>query len=149
MVQVTTENGSTESYAGDVSVEATWEGLQSVPEAVLVDVRTRAEWSFVGVPDLSALGKEPLMVEWQSFPSMEVNPSFTDVISEAVKDSSAPIYLLCRSGARSRAAAIMLTASGHSSCFNILGGFEGPHDASRQRGKIEGWKARGLPWVQG
>ena len=36
----------------DVDVETAWKVLQSSPRSQLVDVRTRAEWSYVGIPDL-------------------------------------------------------------------------------------------------
>ena len=136
-------------YAGDVDVADAWEGLKSDPAAVLVDVRTKAEWTFVGVPDLSEAGKEVVLVEWQVFPSMEVNPGFVDAVAEGASDPSSPVYFICRSGARSKSAAIALTHAGYATCYNVSGGFEGPHDGVQHRGTIDGWKARGLPWVQG
>ena len=136
-------------YAGDVDVAEAWGGVRENSGAVLVDVRTRAEWSFVGVPDLSEAGKEPLLVEWQAFPAMEINASFVDAVSSVATDKTAPIYFLCRSGARSKSAAMAMTAVGYSACYNISDGFEGPHNAEQHRGSIAGWKARGLPWVQG
>lgn len=138
-----------EGYAGDVEVDEAWNGLRSDEKSVLVDVRTTAEWNFVGVADLSELGKESILVEWQSYPTMAPNPAFVDDVAGAVPDREAPVYLLCRSGARSKAAAIALTQAGFKTCFNVSGGFEGPHDADRHRGSTDGWKARGLPWIQG
>lgn len=120
--------------------------------AALVDVRTVAEWSFVGVPDLGQLSKRALFQEWQGYPSMQVDPGFADRVAEALGAAGAgpdtPVYFLCRSGARSQAAAAAMTAHGFSRCFNILGGFEGPLDSSRHRGGSAGWKADGLPWMQ-
>ena len=115
-----------------------------------VDVRTRAEWSFVGVPDLSAAGKEPVLMEWQLFPTMSLNPGFAADLSSALGQArkNAPVLFLCRSGARSRAAAIAMTGVGFSRCFNILGGFEGDLDGMKHRGRQNGWKAADLPWVQ-
>ncbi len=43
--------------AGDVDVERAWKILNEEPDAVLIDVRTQAEWTFVAVPDVSSLGK--------------------------------------------------------------------------------------------
>ena len=136
-------------YAGDVDVAAAWEAVKAVPNSVLVDVRTEAEWSFVGVPDLSSIEKQPVLVEWQVFPTMDLNGSFVDAVAAASPDKSAPIYFLCRSGARSKSAAIAMTQQGYKECFNIAQGFEGPHDVEQHRGSTHGWKARGLPWVQG
>lgn len=140
------------SYAGDISPAEAWATLEREPQAALVDVRTVAEWSFVGVPDLGALAKAPLFQEWQSYPSMQVDPGFADRVAEALAASGAgadtPVFFLCRSGARSRAAAIALTARGFTRCFNIAGGFEGPPNSLRHRGGTGGWKADGLPWMQ-
>ncbi|GAA0539380.1 rhodanese-related sulfurtransferase [Rhizomicrobium palustre] len=138
---------STSDYAGDVSVTEAWELISQ--GAVLVDVRTAAEWAFVGLPDLSSLGRTVARVEWQSFPSGQPNPGFLpEVVAAVGEDKDAKILFLCRSGARSRAAAIALTAAGYENCFNVAGGFEGDLDQHRQRGKINGWKAEGLPWAQ-
>ncbi|MGQ0674419.1 MAG: rhodanese-like domain-containing protein [Hyphomicrobium sp.] len=137
----------------DVSVGAVWEQLKQDPAAVLVDVRTRAEWAFVGVPDLAALGKRVLTVEWQSFPDSRVDPGFAGRLGELLAASGTgkgdPVFFICRSGGRSRMAAEEMAATGFVRCSNVADGFEGPLDQSRQRGKVAGWKAAGLPWVQG
>ncbi|WP_298818639.1 rhodanese-like domain-containing protein [uncultured Roseibium sp.] len=139
-------------YAGNFSAKEAFQQLSEQQDAVLVDVRTQAEWAFVGIPDLRPIGKEPVLAEWQSFPSSGPNPDFASTVSnQLVKkglDQSAPIYFLCRSGARSQAAAIALTQAGYTHCYNISDGFEGPLDADRHRGTQAGWKAAGLPWIQ-
>ncbi|MBX3489870.1 rhodanese-like domain-containing protein [Parvibaculum sp.] len=139
-----------DDYAGDVTPEEAFRVLGADPNATLVDVRTRAEWSFVGLPDLSGMGKEPMLLEWQVFPAMERNPRFADDLASALgpDKKDVPVFFLCRSGARSRAAAIALTAAGFGRCFNIAGGFEGDLDSARHRGGRNGWKATGLPWAQ-
>lgn len=139
-------------YSGDVSSAQAYEALSSDPNAVLVDVRTQAEWTFVGVPDLQPIGKEAVFVEWQSFPPSGPNPNFTQTLSDRLGqkglDLSTPIYFLCRSGARSQAAATALTQAGFTNCYNIADGFEGALDADAHRGTRSGWKAAGLPWQQ-
>ena len=140
---------SSGGYAGDVDVTEAWEAVKTNPGAVLVDVRTQAEWNFVGVPDLSEGGKEPVLVEWQVFPTMQVNASFVDAVSAAAPDKASPVYFLCRSGARSKSAAMAMTQAGYQTCYNISDGFEGSHDTNQHRGATNGWKASGLPWVQG
>lgn len=140
------------SYAGDVEVRDAWQRLGDRPHAVLVDVRSRAEWTFVGVPDLTELGKEPLFIEWQSFPGMERNPGFVDALAEELgargvgQDNE--LYFLCRSGGRSASAAKAMAAAGFTRSFNVAGGFEGNLDGDRHRGTVDGWKAAGLPWKQ-
>jgi rhodanese-related sulfurtransferase len=59
------------------------------------------------------------------------------------------VFLLCRSGARSRAAAIALTEAGFRQAFNISDGFEGDADQDGHRCNRNGWKAENLPWRQG
>jgi rhodanese-related sulfurtransferase len=139
-------------YAGDIEPKEAWALLQGDPKAQLVDVRTAAEWTFVGVPDLSALARKAILVEWQVYPDMGKNTAFDDAVIARLAAAGAavvsPVAFLCRSGARSRAAAIALTAKGFSRCFNVAGGFEGDVDAGRHRGNMNGWKASGLPWVQ-
>jgi rhodanese-related sulfurtransferase len=140
------------TYAGDVNAIEAYSLLEREKSAVLVDVRTKAEWKYVGVPDLSKIGKKTVLLEWQEFPSMEVNGHFVvqldDILNERGAGSDAPIIFICRSGARSRAAAIAMTRSGWRRCLNIDKGFEGPLDDKGRRGALDGWKARGLPWTQ-
>ena len=125
-------------YAGDIGAAEAWDMLNSDPKAQLVDVRTVAEWNFVGLPDLSALGRQVHCIEWQSFPSMAPNPDFVaeaaGALDAAGADTDTPVLFLCRSGARSRAAAMAMTAAGFHKAFNIAGGFEGDLDGERHRG---------------
>lgn len=115
--------------------------LQENSSARLVDVRSQAEWSWVGrIPGA-------VEIEWQSFPGMQVNPDFLEHLSLKVPKESLVMFI-CRSGVRSNQAAIAASESGYSNCFNILEGFEGDKDANGHRGIQEGWKAAGLPWVQ-
>ncbi|MFV0253557.1 MAG: rhodanese-like domain-containing protein [Beutenbergiaceae bacterium] len=134
------------SYAGDLTPSQAWELLQAQPDAVLVDVRTQAEWTFVGVPDLSQIGKQPLLVEWSSMQAGPDPAAFLQAVT-AVVEADTPIVLLCRSGHRSVAAAQTLTAAGYGCSYNIEDGFEGPLDAAGHRG-ARGWRADGLPWRQ-
>ncbi len=137
-----------DDYAGDISPKQAWAMLAEGPDAVLVDVRTDAEWTYVGLPDLSSIGKRTIGVMWQSYPDMAVNAGFVDDVRKAELSPDAAVLLLCRSGVRSRSAAIALTAAGFRRCYNVAGGFEGPCDARGHRGAAAGWKADGLPWEQ-
>jgi rhodanese-related sulfurtransferase len=136
------------SYAGDLKPTEAWKLLAEDKRTQLVDVRTRPEWMFVGLPDLGALGKRVLLQSWQVFPTMAVDDKFTAEIQRQISDRDTPILFLCRSGGRSRAAAMALTAAGYSRCYNVAEGFEGNPDAERHRGTVGGWKAAGLPWSQ-
>jgi rhodanese-related sulfurtransferase len=140
--------GGTAAYAGDVSAQEAWTKLAADARAALVDVRSDAEWTFVGLPDLAPVGKRPVLVPLQVFPGMKPNPNFAAEVAQALPAKDAPVYFICRSGGRSRTAAIALTALGYTQCFNVAGGFEGDLDGERHRGRAGGWKAAGLPWVQ-
>jgi rhodanese-related sulfurtransferase len=137
----------------DVPVKDVWAALQGNPKAVLIDVRTRSEWAFVGMPDLSGLGSKPILVEWQTFPDNRLNPAFVEQVAEQLAavgaDQGSELFFICRSGGRSLMAARAIAAQGYTHCHNVADGFEGPLDPHRQRGTVAGWKAEGLPWLQG
>ncbi len=139
---------TTEGYAGEVTSREAWDILAEDGSARLVDVRTDAEWAFVGLPDLASLGKDPVRVAWQIFPAMAPNAEFVDQVAAAGVARDHTVLLICRSGARSRKAAIALTQQGFARCLNVSDGFEGPLDEGGHRGSVEGWKAARLPWRQ-
>jgi rhodanese-related sulfurtransferase len=137
------------NYAGDISPRDTWTMLNDNPEAIMVDVRTTAEWTYVGFADLTAIDKKTGFVEWVSFPAMARNEKFIDQVRALVPDPATPIVMVCRSGVRSIAAAEAMTAIGYSACYNMLEGFEGDKDHDGHRGQTGGWKQAGLAWAQG
>ena len=114
---------------------------EKVSSAFIVDVRTRPEWIYVG----SVPGS--IQIEWQLFPTGEFNGSFLDHLRENVP-TDAYVLFLCRSGARSHAAASLASNAGYSKAINVIDGVEGDKDASGHRGTTAGWKFSGLPWVQ-
>ncbi|WP_143338096.1 rhodanese-like domain-containing protein [Demequina sp. NBRC 110054] len=135
-------------YAGDITPQQAWEMVED--GAVLVDVRTAAEWQWVGVPETAAAGEAPVFVEWVTWPGGAQNQSFLTQLADAglTADGDRPIVFLCRSGQRSIAAATVATAAGIGPSYNIVGGFEGGPDEAGHRGSTAGWKASGLPWRQ-
>lgn len=135
-------------YAGDVDPSDAYAALKADADAVLVDVRTSAEWSYVGLPDLSQIGKRVIPLEWQRFPDGALNASFVEQLRDSGVGEGAPIYFLCRSGVRSAAAAEVATAAGLGPAYNVSDGFEGPLDRDGHR-TVSGWKVAGLPWRQG
>jgi rhodanese-related sulfurtransferase len=125
-----------------------WEALQKEPQAQLVDVRTDAEWNFVGVPDLASAGKQAVLIPWQVYPTMQRNSAFADQLKEAGFTPEHHIYFICRSGQRSFAAAQAAQRAGFPHAYNVADGFEGAVDGQGHRGVAAGWKAEGLPWRQ-
>ncbi|MGD1255261.1 rhodanese-like domain-containing protein [Mycobacterium seoulense] len=138
------------SYAGDITPQQAWQLLSDNPDAVLVDVRTDDEWRFIGVPDLSSLGREVVFIEWNTSDGRH-NPNFTDELCDRVPDADAdaerPVVFLCRSGNRSIGAAEAATRAGITPAYNVLDGFEGHANPAGHRGE-SGWRAIGLPWKQ-
>jgi rhodanese-related sulfurtransferase len=144
--------GQPRAYAGDITPLEAWKMLNDNPQAVLVDVRTDAEWRFVGVPDLSSIGREVVFIEWNTSDGRR-NERFLAELRDQVApaDSGAgerPVVFLCRSGNRSIGAAEVATAAGIAPAYNVLDGFEGQLNGAGHRGE-GGWRAIGLPWRQG
>ena len=136
------------AYAGDLSPAEAWALLDQDGEATLIDVRTEPEWRFVGVPDLRDVGRQPHLISWQVYPGMEINSGFQAAVAGAAPDKSKPVLFLCRSGARSRSAAMAATAAGYTEAYNVAEGFEGDLNEEGRR-VVNGWKVRELPWRQG
>ena len=132
----------------DISPQTTWQALLADPAALLVDVRTDAEWNFVGLADLSGAGKQPLLIPWQMYPSMQVNAAFAEQLKQAGVTPDNKLYFICRSGVRSLAAGQAAQAAGFPHAYNVADGFEGPPDPNGHRGQLAGWKADRLPWRQ-
>lgn len=132
------ENGF--PYAGSLSPSEAYNLLQLAPTAKLVDVRTR--------PELELVGRIPgsTHIEWAFYPDMRPNPDFLTQLGHQI-DREALVMFICRTGGRSHNAAALATQSGYTNCYNVLEGFEGATDGAGQRGKINGWKVAGLPWV--
>lgn len=119
-----------------------WALLNDNPAAVLIDVRTAIEHSFVGHPP------KAIHIAWKEFPGMQLNADFVQQVQTHVPDKTVPVLLLCRSGVRSVDAAKALEQVGYQHLVNILQGFEGALDADKHRGNIDGWRFHGLPWQQ-
>jgi rhodanese-related sulfurtransferase len=130
-------------YAGALLPAEAHALLQQLPASKLVDVRTQAEWEYVGhIPD-------SVLIEWNTYPNGQRNPDFLNELQAQVAKSDAPVMFLCRSGARSHHAAQAATQAGYPNSYNVLEGFEGDKDANGHRNTVGGWRIAGLPWIQG
>jgi rhodanese-related sulfurtransferase len=129
------------SYAGAVLPAEAYELLQKAPAARIVDVRTRAELDFVGRV------RDSVEIEWQGYPGGQPNPDFLAQLERQV-DKEALVMFICRSGARSHAAAAAAAQAGYTQCYNVLEGFQGDKDSRGQRDTVGGWRVAGLPWYQ-
>jgi rhodanese-related sulfurtransferase len=132
-------------YAGDVAPADAYDLLAGNNDAVLVDVRTPAEWSYVGLPDLSAIGKQVVTVSWHAELTGE---QLKAQLGAAGVQESDQLLFICRSGVRSRHAASLASRFGFARSHNVVHGFEGDLDPAGHRGTLAGWKFDGLPWKQ-
>lgn len=129
-------------YAGALTPQEAQEVLQLTSSARLVDVRSRAELDLVGkIPHATH-------IEWAFYPGWVANADFAAQLDMQV-DNEALVMFICRTGGRSHHAAILATAAGFAESYNVLEGFEGEADSTKQRGNINGWKVAGLPWTNG
>jgi rhodanese-related sulfurtransferase len=129
-------------YQGELTPQEAFDLWQLAPGAKLIDVRTRAEWDWVGrIPGV-------VEIEWNQYPGGVRNPHFLAELKRQV-DPEALVMFICRSGVRSIAAAAIASENGYNNCYNVLEGFEGDKDANGQRNRIGGWRKAGLPWHQG
>ncbi len=129
-------------YSGALLPQEAFELWQTLPGTQLVDVRTRAEWDWVGRIPAS------VEIEWLSYPDNRPNSGFVQQLQQKVA-ADAPVLFICRSGGRSHHAAMLATQAGYSNCYNVLEGFEGDRDPQGHRNTVGGWRAAGLPWIQG
>ena len=94
------------TYAGDVTPAEAYAAATGPEDALLVDVRTRAEWTYVGVPVLEGAHHDVAFVEWSTFPDGQVNERFVDEVRCGRARARAARSTCCAApGVRSRAAA--------------------------------------------
>jgi rhodanese-related sulfurtransferase len=129
-------------YEGALLPAEAYQLMTQAANAKLVDVRTQAEWEYVGAIPGST------QIELLTYPGSKPNPNFLDELKAKV-DKEAIVMFICRSGARSHNAAMVATQAGYLDCYNVLQGFEGDKDANGHRNTLGGWRAAGLPWKQG
>ncbi|MEL0106899.1 MAG: rhodanese-like domain-containing protein [Rhodospirillaceae bacterium] len=137
-----------QDYAGDILPKEAWQMLSEDLDTVLVDVRTPEEWQFVGVPDLHSIDKDAILVAWRQFGAEGPDPEFESKVRAHGIPEDKLVLFLCRSGQRSKAAAVAMTAAGFKKCYNVATGFEGDLDDSHHRNAKNGWRVDGLPWKQ-
>ncbi|MGH6629619.1 MAG: rhodanese-like domain-containing protein [Burkholderiales bacterium] len=129
-------------YSGALTPAEAYELWRSVPGAKLIDVRTRAEWDYVGrIPGA-------VEIELLTYPGNRSNTAFVAEL-ESKTDKAAPVLFICRSGGRSHNAAMLAAQAGYAATYNVLEGFEGDRDAQGHRNTSGGWRVAGLPWTQG
>jgi rhodanese-related sulfurtransferase len=128
-------------YEGALTPAEAYRITTLAPQARLIDVRTQAEWNYVGTIPGS------VRIEWQTYPDGQLNPHFLSELKQQVNPGDVVMFI-CRSGVRSHAAAVAATQAGYGNSYNVLEGFQGNKDANGHRDRLGGWRNAGLPWVQ-
>lgn len=130
------------------------------PDTVFVDVRTRAEVAFLGIPEEVDIHipymTMPMVPEFDAEKgtyALEINPDFPLVFRAWAEErgvgKDTAIVLMCRSGSRSARAANLLADLGYTQVYSLIDGFEGDkakeglHKGERV---VNGWKNTGLAW---
>ena len=138
----------TNSYIKNIESFEAWEVLKSEKNSHLIDVRTIAEWSFVGHPDLQPINKKPIFLSWKLYPDMKTNENFISHLEKEITDKESKLFFICKVGGRSMSAAKAAYDAGFVNSYNIKDGFDGDLDQNNQRGNINGWRAQKLFWRQ-
>jgi len=130
-------------------------------QAMLIDIRTRAEVSYTGmaaaVDAHVPLLEHPANAPWDEKAGrfrLEFNNDFDAEVARRMAakglGKEATIILICRSGDRSSKAASLLAELGYQKVYTVVDGFEGDvakdgPDAGKR--VVNGWKNAGLPWT--
>ena len=135
------------SYKRNLLPKMAVERLQNNPQALFVDVRSKAEYKYVGYPENS------ILIPWIDDPDWEPNPeAFSDAVMQELDSrenlSDTEIILICRSGFRSNEALKCLENKGFTQVSHVASGFEGDLDENDHRGNLNGWRHDGMPWSQ-
>jgi len=135
-------------YKRNVLPKMAIDRLNANPEAVLIDVRTSAEYKYVGFPENS------ILIPWFDEPDLNSDPlAFCEAVNNHLSDRSdilsTELILICRSGFRSNEALKCLQSNGFTCVSHVASGFEGDLDENDHRGNLNGWRNDGMPWSQG
>ena len=135
------------SYKRNLLPKMAVERLQSNSQALFVDVRSKAEYKYVGFPENS------ILIPWIDDPDWEPNPEvFSDLVMQELDGRenllNTEIILICRSGFRSNEALKCLENKGFTQVSHVASGFEGDLDENDHRGNLNGWRHDGMPWSQ-
>ena len=135
------------SYKRNLLPKMAVERLQDNPQALFVDVRSKAEYKYVGFPENS------ILIPWIDDPDWEPNPeAFSDSVIQELDGREnlldTEIILICRSGFRSNEALKCLENRGFTQVSHVASGFEGDLDENDHRGNLNGWRHDGMPWSQ-
>ncbi len=135
---------------------------QANPQKVLlIDIRTRAEAMYLGMPTLAdylvPVLDFPENWEWSTDQGeylQQGNPHFVKDIEQRLAQSGLskddPVILICRSGVRSNSASGLLKHYGFKQAYTVIDGYEGDKATTgpdKGQRTVNGWKNAKLPWT--
>ena len=130
----------------ELTPDKVYSALAETENSLLIDCRTRAEWVYVGIPDLGQTKGQLALIEWVDITGQQ-NVNFAAQCQEQV-DKDTQIFVICRSGGTFRCGMHDPNQNGHENVCNVTEGFEGDLDSHNHRGHLNGWKYHQLPWQQ-
>jgi rhodanese-related sulfurtransferase len=130
----------------ELSPKEVYHALTENENSLLIDCRTRAEWVYVGIPDIRETKGQLALIEWSDITGQQ-NLNFVNQCQEQAS-ADTEIFVICRSGVRSAAACMSLVQNGFEKVCNVREGFEGDLDSHNHRSLTNGWKYHQLPWHQ-
>lgn len=144
-----------------VDAKETYEMMKKDPKVILVDVRTPAEWQFVGYTKMAQIMVPSVFFKYDAIDDKKpryrdiMNPNFISEFEEAAAkigaDEDTTYVIMCRSGAtRAQPAAKALWQYGYKNVYIMTDGFEGGKlkDGDRKGYRLKaGWKYNGYPWT--
>ena len=134
----------------NINPQGAYKILQQKSDALLMDVRSSIEYTFVGHP-LNAINvpiKEPPDWNTQLRFIEQARESLVEYLFDGNQLHDVPLLVICRSGQRSELAGEILIKDGFTNVSNIINGFEGDKDKNGHRNTVNGWRFQGLPWEQ-
>jgi len=120
------------NHISNISSEECLKKLEENENSQLVDVRTPEEFKNDGFSDLTLINKELHKITIVNSDGSP-NDNFLNEFNNLGLSNDSEIYFICRSGARSMRAAMMVAELGYQNIYNVEDGF------------TLGWKPRGLP----
>ncbi|WP_319380458.1 rhodanese-like domain-containing protein [Thiomicrorhabdus sp.] len=133
-----------------ITAENTYKWMKEDDSVILVDVRTPAEWQFVGYTPMAQImipsvffkydGVDDKKPRYRSVLNEKFISEFEEKLFDLDADKNTPFVVMCRSGAtRAQPAAKMLDQYGYKNVYIMTDGFEG---GKMKDGDKQGWRLK-------
>lgn len=134
--------------------------LATEEKVLFIDVRTRAEVNFLGMPtvadaNIPYMELDPMYAwdEKKGVFKMDPNSGFVTEVEQRLQEKGltrdSKVVLICRSGDRSAKAVDLLAKVGYKRVYSVVDGYEGDQakdGPSKGQRVVNGWRNSNLPW---